>query len=167
MKDGLGSVLRWLGDLERTSGSYRQAAIYYREALQFNHEMGLPLAVAVTLHRLGQVALHEKKTREAHNLFLDSLKLHQKEGSRLGVVECLAGLAGTAVLQGKLEHAAKLFGAAEGILESINTTLVPADRLDWERNEKNLRAQLPHQALGLAWQMGRGISLDELINDTA
>jgi predicted ATPase/transcriptional regulator with XRE-family HTH domain len=165
MKDGLGSVLRWLGDLERISGSFGQAAIYYREALQFNHEMDLPLAVAVTLHRLGQVALHEKKIREAHNLFLDSLKLHQKEGSRLGIVECLAGLAGAAVSQGKLEPAAKLFGAAEGLLESINATLVPADRLDWERYENSLRTHLPQDILEHTWSMAKTTPLDNLIDE--
>jgi tetratricopeptide (TPR) repeat protein len=165
MKDGLGSVLRWLGDLERVSGSYEQAAADYREALQFNSEVGLPLAAATVLTRLGQVALHNGKASEAQSLFLDSLKLHYREGSRQGIVECLAGLAGVAVLQEEPEYAAKLFGAAEALLESIGASLWPAERLDWERDEKTLHAQLSCEELELAWQAGRMLPLERLLNE--
>jgi predicted ATPase/DNA-binding XRE family transcriptional regulator len=165
MKDGLGSVLRWLGDLERVSGSYEQAAVDYREALQFNSEVGLPPAVAATLNRIGRVALHDEKADEAQSLFLDSLKLHREEGGRQGIVECLAGLAGVAVLQKEPERAAKLFGAAEALLESVGALLAPADRLDWERDEKNLRSQLPGTVLESAWQMGRSIPLELLLDE--
>lgn len=165
MKDGLGSVLRWLGDLERVSGSYRQAALDYREALQFNNEVGLPLAVATTLHRLGQVASHDEEADEAQSLFLDSLKLHHQENSRQGIVECLAGLAGVAVLRRELVRAAEIFGAAEALLESIGNQLTPADRLDWERYEKRLRAQLPDNVFQSAWQRGKTTPVKQLLDE--
>ena len=117
IKDGIGSALRWLGDLERISGSYKQAAVDYREALQYNSEVDLPLAVAATLSRLGQIALHEEKADKAQSLFLDSLKMQNEGGNRYGIVECLTGLAGVAVLKKEPKHAARLFGAAQALLE--------------------------------------------------
>ena len=165
LKDGLGSVLRWLGDLERLTGSYEQAVRNYREALQFNNEVGLPLAVAVTLHRLGQVALQEGQITEARGLFLDSLKVHQKEGSKQGMVECLAGLAGTAVVQGRFELAALLFGAADGMLDSLRTMTGPADRQIWEHYENSLHMQLSQDVLERTWRLGKTTALDRLLDE--
>ena len=163
IKDGIESALRWLGDLERVSGSYEQAASDYREALQYNSEVDLPLAVAATLSRLGQIALHEENIYEAKSLFLDSLKMQNEGGNRYGTVECLVGLAGVAVFQKEFERAAKLFGAAQALLESLGIPLFPAERLDWERDEKNLRAQFPNDRLESAWKIGKTIPLDQVL----
>jgi len=163
VKDGIGSALRWLGDLERISGSYEQAASDYREALQYNSEAGLPLAVAATLSRLGQIALHEEKADEAQGLFLDGLKINNEGGNRFGIFECLAGLAGVAVLKKEPEHAARLFGAAQALLESINIPLFPAERLDWERDEVRLRALLPPDRLESAWGEGKSSPLEQVL----
>ena len=164
MKDGIGAALRWIGDLERISGSYEQAAINYHEALQCFSEVDLPLSVAGTLSRLGQIALHEEKVDEAQSLFLDSLKTQNEGGNRFGIVECLVGLAGVAVMQNEPEHAAKLFGAAEALLESIDTPLWPAERLDWKRDETILRTQLPRDTLRSNWEIGKTIPLEKVLD---
>lgn len=165
VKDGIGSALRWLGDLERISGSYEQAADDYREALQRNSEVNLPLAVAATLSRLGQIALHEEKVDEAQSLFLDSLKIQNEGGNRYGIVESLTGLTGVAVFQNEFDRAAKLFGAAQALLESLNMPLFPAERLDWERDEKSLRAKFPSDRLESAWKMGKTIPLVKVLDE--
>jgi predicted ATPase/transcriptional regulator with XRE-family HTH domain len=164
MKDGIGSAMRWLGDLERVSGSYEQAASDYREALQYNSEVNLPLAVAATLSRLGQIALHEEEVDEAQSLFLDALKMGYEGGNRYGNVECLVGLGGVAVLKKEPEQAAKLFGVAQALLESMDLPLLPADRLDWERDEKRLRAQLSQDVLESAWQDGKKSPLEQVLD---
>ena len=110
--------------------------------------------------------MQEGRIIEARDLFLDSLKVHQKEGSKQGMVECLAGLAGTAVVQGRLEIATQLFGAAEGICDSANTMLVPADRLVWEHYENSLHAQLPQDVFDHAWGLGKTTTLNCLLNET-
>ncbi len=165
MKDGIGSAMRWLGDLERVSGSYEQAASDYREALQYNSEVDLPLAVAASLSRLGQIALHKENTREARSLFLDALKMHHEGGNRYGIVECLVGLAGVAVLKKEPQHAARLFGAAQALLEEMGLPLFPADSLDWERDEKQLRTQLPHDLLEPAWSTGKTTPLEDILDE--
>lgn len=165
IKDGVGSALRWLGDLERVSGSYKQAARDYREALQYNSEVDLPLAVAATLSRLGQIALHEENFHEAQSLFLDSLKMQNEGGNRYGIVECLVGLAGVAVFQKEFERAAKLFGVAQALLKSLSMPLFPAERMDWERDEKSLRAELPGHIIELAWEEGMLLPLEQVLDE--
>ena len=164
MKDGIGSAMRWLGDLERVSGSYEQAASDYREALQYNSEVDLPLAVAATLSRLGQIALHEEEVDEAQSLFLDALKMNHEGGNRYGLVECLVGLAGVAVLKKEPEQAAKLFGAAQALLNSINIPLFPTERMDWERDEKRMRAQFPSDKLESALEQGKMAPLEQVLD---
>ena len=63
------------------------------------------------------------------------------------------------------EYAAKLFGAAQALLESMALPLFPAERLDWEREEKRLRAQLPSDKFESAWEEGKTISLEQFFDE--
>ncbi|MEK7324349.1 MAG: hypothetical protein AAB217_03720 [Chloroflexota bacterium] len=42
--------------------------------------------------------------------------------------------------------AARLFGAAEALLDAIGAPLAPADRAEWERDAAIVRAQLDEAA---------------------
>ena len=60
---------------------------------------------------------------------------------------------------------AKLFGAAEALLDSINARLGPADRLEWEHAEQSLRAQLTREIVESAWQMGWSAPLEQVLGE--
>jgi hypothetical protein len=116
------------------------------------------------LSRLGQIALHEEEVDEAQSLFLDALKMNHEGGNRYGLVECLVGLAGVAVLKKEPEQAAKLFGAAQALLNSINIPLFPTERMDWERDEKRMRAQFPSDKLESALEQGKMAPLEQVLD---
>jgi len=160
----LGRVLMHLGDLECISGSYRQAMLNYREALQVSSEVGMPLEIAGVVCKFGQVALHEEKASEARSIFLDNLEMQREIHNRYGMGNCLAGLAGVAVLGKEHERAAKLFGAAEALHESSGVLLPPDSASTWERDEKRLRAQLPHDLLESAWEEGKTSPLEQVLD---
>ena len=75
-------------------------------------------------------------------------------GDQHGLAECLEGLAGVAVAQGHLEHAARLLGAAEALREATGAPLSPRERVRYDRDVSIVRAGLGEAAFVAAWATG-------------
>jgi putative hemolysin len=69
----------------------------------------------------------------------EALETRARQGYANGVASDLAAIA-----------AARLFGAAEALLERSHTVLAPADLLAYERDVATLRARLPASELDAA-----------------
>jgi hypothetical protein len=67
----------------------------------------------------------------------------------------LEGLAAVAVRQGRLIAAARYFGAAEGVRDTIGTSLLPGFRAVRARFLSALEAEMSPAALAEAWEEGR------------
>jgi hypothetical protein len=77
---------------------------------------------------------------------------------------CLNGLAGLAVLHGDLVRAARLYGAVEGLAERFGLfSRDPALRVFDEQHQADLRERLDAAALGMAWQEGQRMSMEEAV----
>lgn len=72
-----------------------------------------------------------------------------------GIAACLEGLAAAAGAVGQLEQAARLFGAAEALRESLGASLPPAERADHDRQSAAVRAALGQPEFAAAWAQGR------------
>ncbi len=162
-KRTLAIVLNYLGELARAEGDYAAALSSYEESLMIGRELGGKLNTAVVLHNLGHVALHQGDAGQAVSLFTESLVLFQKQGDKPRIAWCLAGLAGVSAELRQPERAARLFGAAEGLLESMGARLDPADRIEYERNMAATHAQLGEAMWEIAWEEGRAMSMEQAI----
>ncbi len=60
-------------------------------------------------------------------------------------------------------RAARLFSAAEALLDAIGAHLEPADRVEFDRNVTAARAQLDEVAFAAAWAEGRTMNLEQAI----
>jgi tetratricopeptide (TPR) repeat protein len=158
IKEGSAEQLNRLGELARLAGDYRQAAVFYEESLELCRELRDKGGVASALHKLGYVARFQGDLPRALRLFGESLVLQRELGNKQGIAECLAGLAGVA---GQAEQAARLFGAAEALLEAIGAPLAPADRVEWERDVAAIRVQLEPTVFDAAWQAGRRLGPEQ------
>jgi predicted ATPase/DNA-binding SARP family transcriptional activator len=162
-KDGMARSLDRLGDLARCEGDDAHAEALYNESLAMFRQIGHKTFVGGTLHNLGYVALHRGEYPLAIARFCESLKLLQDLGDRKGMVECLMGLAGVAVGREHPERAARLFGAAEALRESVGAALWTANRIEYERNLAALRGQLDEDALADQWVHGRALTLEQAV----
>jgi DNA-binding CsgD family transcriptional regulator len=116
------------------------------------------------LRALGHVALiHHDDPGCALFQFRESLALERQFGTTPDLVACIVGLAGVAARVGDLAHAARLFGAAEALLDSLGATLQPGDRADQERLVAAARTRLPESDWSTAWAIGRALPLDAAI----
>jgi non-specific serine/threonine protein kinase len=116
-----------------------------------------------SLGSLGFVLLGQGEYGEAKALLAESLSLRRELGDQVGMVQCLAGLAGIANSVGQPERAARLFGAAEALRAASGARLSPADRVDYDHNLAAARGQLGESAFAAAWDEGRAMTLEEAI----
>jgi hypothetical protein len=79
------------------------------------------------------------------------------------MAECLLGLAGVAGATGQPERAARLFGAAETLLEQIGAPLQAADLADYERNLAAVRSRLTERRFTAARQDGHAMASEQAI----
>jgi non-specific serine/threonine protein kinase len=163
IREGLARSFNRLGDLARCQGDDDRAEALYLESLTLYQQIGLKPFIAGALHNLGYIAQHRKDYTQAMTHFHESLRLFQDIGDKKGVAECLMGLAGIIGNQGQLEPAARLFGAAEALRESVGAILWPANRIEYQRSLAALRAQLDEDALAAAWAEGRALSMENAI----
>jgi len=154
--NNLGEVARWQGD-------YDQAAVIYTESLQLHQDVGNKPEIPRLLHNLGYVALRLGDTAQAQTHFWHSLDLFRELGIARGVAEGLAGLAAVAAIEGQPERAARLWGAAEALHETIGTPTWPADGIEHDRYQKIVRTQLDERTFAAAWAAGRALTPEQVI----
>lgn len=135
-------VVNSLGEMARYRRRWEEARGHYERALAMARELGSDFRIALALHNLAYVALATDGPAGATDLFLQSLHHYELLQYPKGEAECLAGLAKVAVAEGQWERAARLCGAASGMLDALHSRLDTLDRADYERTLEVLERQL-------------------------
>jgi hypothetical protein len=65
---------------------------------------------------------------------------------------------------GDAARAARLFGAAQMLLQSLDAALDPSGSLGYDGNLANTRARLGEEAFANAWQEGRMLTLEQAMS---
>jgi non-specific serine/threonine protein kinase len=143
-------------DLERAAALAEEAAALCRESAD---RTLLPLP----LNNLGWVALLGGDLERAEALHKESLALSRELGGSMGTLVFLEGLACDAGAKEEAERAARLFGAAEALRETMALPLESALRALEEPYLLGARSQLKESAWTEAWEEGRGMSMEAAI----
>lgn len=159
---GLAWSLTALGGAMLLRGEYDQARRYLEEAELLFERSGNTNYLAYVRRRLGQVALHQGELERATVLCKDSLHLNLEISSRRGVAANLATFASVARARGQPLVAARLFGAANALLDELDERLSPVDEAEMESNRAEARAELGVAAFDAAFDKGRAQSLDSI-----
>ncbi len=159
----LACILTALGESERYLGHYERAIELQEESLSLSREVGDQQLIALSLTNLGLVASAQNDYLRARELLRQSLGLYWKNGEKRLLAECIEELAKAVHHQGQPKRAARLFGAAEILRESINHPLPPPERADYERSVAAVRAGLTQAAFQVTWAEGRAMTLEEAI----
>jgi hypothetical protein len=75
----------------------------------------------------------------------------------------LEGIAGVAVEGGRMDRAARLFGAADAVRSKIGTPLPPLHRAACERHGAAARAALGEEQFEQQWEQGRVLTVQEAV----
>jgi predicted ATPase/DNA-binding XRE family transcriptional regulator len=156
----IASSLLHLGEVARCCGDYEEAGRSYEAALELYRQLGGKDGIASSLHNLGHVRSRSGDYASAVDCFTRGLLLFVELGDKLSIIECVAGLAGVYAATGKPKIAARLLGASEAALESLNTGLDPADQIEFERNVDLARSQVGPDLFASLWAEGRALEID-------
>jgi len=173
-KPGIAIMLDLLGGIAYTQGHYEEAKARVGESQLLWQDLGSKSDVAWARYFLGYLALRQGDLPQAATLLTDSLVIHQELDARQDVARCLAGLAELAGAARRPERAARLSGATQALLISLDTRLEAAnqDRYEripaatqagFERYVATLRAELGDPTFKTAWVEGQAMTLDEAV----
>lgn len=161
--DGVSVALANLGDLQRIQGEYAQAEQYYTKSLKMSRDYGMKADVVFILYDLGLLALQQKNYPEALRYFIEYFETSRPVHGEKSAPRFFIGLAAVAAETNQPEHAAKLFGAAHGLLDAANNRILPFDRAELFRHIQIAKDQLGLAVFDAIASEGRSMELDHVL----
>ena len=164
-KWGAAIELGFLAVAWRDQGDHERAKRLAERGLALSREVGERQAISVALNTLATLAQAERDHERARELFEEGLTVSAELGNESDVVHCLEGLASIAGAEGSIVRAARLWGAAEALLEEIEVgvhTYVP-DRSLHQSQVAAARAQLEEAEWTAAWAEGLAMTSERAI----
>ena len=142
-------------------GDVAQAESLFRESVALARELGDKGHLAEAVRARGIAARHQMDYGRAQALLAESLALARDLGNKESIAESLNGLAGLAAAQDQPDRAARLFGTAEVLYESIGLPIPPIYRAEYDRNVAATRDHLGEAAFAMAWAEGRALRQEQ------
>ena len=135
------------------------------EALVLFRELGDLRDCAICLNAMGIAATLRKDIGRAKEYFEDDLRILRQLEDKTGIVYGLIGMGGVAAHRGQDARAARLFGAADALRETIGLRLTPlaTTRYNYEVFLATARGGLGETGFDTAFSEGRNMSSEEAI----
>ena len=156
-------ALNYMGDLARCERNYQQAQIAYDESISLLRKIDAVRDLASALHNLGHAYLHLGDIEQAKALFNESIALHQEQGNRPGMAECLLGFSALVITADLPAAGARLLAAAAELGGRQITFEWAATRLEYEHYLERARAGLSETTFQVAQATGRTFSLEQAV----
>ncbi|MEO6589075.1 MAG: alpha/beta fold hydrolase [Pyrinomonadaceae bacterium] len=160
----VGVALMGLGELSRLERKNAEARLFYEEIVTEARKGGDTFNLLYALFNLGSVSCMEGDSETSHAQFAESLLLGKDLGSMRAVADCLDGFGCVSAINSKAEKAAKLYGAAEALRESVGFEIQTADRIFRDHFIKITKNLIGENAFLEFKTAGRNISMDDAVN---
>jgi predicted ATPase len=165
-RDGTASCLNDLGMLELDRGQHMRAQKVFEETLALCRELDNRYGLSFVLNNLSLVALAEGAYERVPPLLRESLSLARELGSREKIGCVLETLASLASARDDARTAARLFGAAEALRDTIGVPMSNPEQAMHDRYLERARALIGDDAWQAAVADGRATPLEPLIERT-
>jgi non-specific serine/threonine protein kinase len=162
-KAGLAYALQGLGCVEVGRRDFERAVELHEESLALAREAGDNFGIMLALGLGALVAAYRGEHERARTLCAEGLEAVRPTGSIHGVSFMLQILAVSASSEGRPARAARLWGAAAALGETIGTILQPIERRDYGPYIDAARARLGEAAWEAALEEGRRMTQEEAV----
>lgn len=155
----------WLGTALLLQGKKKEAAVGFEQGLQIARQLGYLPGIYNALFNLAQLALALQNFSLAQEQFRESLVISEQMGDWANVAYCLDGLATIAGATGQADLAARLFGAAQSLLDAIGVpvwTFYKPDQVLYEQVTAQVKAQLGIEKYELLHAEGQHAPLEQM-----
>ena len=160
---GVASVLSNLGDAALHQGDYTRATALLEESLTLSRRLGDRRSSAIALINLGDTARRRGDAVQARARYVESLTLSRAMGDKWLAAYNLEGLAAVSHTRGQAERAARLWGTAAALRETIGAPMAQTERDSYERGVAAVRATLGDTQYEAAWAVGHAMPLEQAI----
>jgi predicted ATPase/class 3 adenylate cyclase/DNA-binding CsgD family transcriptional regulator len=161
-KDGMSWILSRLGEVFLQQGDTVKSRSLLEESVVLSREIG-KRNFAWPLFVLGKVAESQGDYAAARARYEESVALGREVGDNLSIPFYLEGLAGMVAIQGDPAWAARLWGMAECLRETMGTPLPPVYHADYQRSVAVARTHLGKQAFAAAWDERRSMTPEQAL----
>jgi ATP/maltotriose-dependent transcriptional regulator MalT len=159
---GIAFSLADQGNMALKEGDLGAAQSLYEESLRISRELGNKVSIAIALNNLGKIAREQGDTRAAWALHRESLTTRLELGDKGGYPWSLEAFARLAA-SGDPERAARWWGAAEALRESLGLPLPPNEREEYDRYRSAAREALGEEPFAIAWAEGRAMTPEQAV----
>jgi DNA-binding CsgD family transcriptional regulator len=153
--NNLGLVAAEQRDLARSRALLEEALRIYR---RIGNERGMAIALCNLGHRIARI----DGPAAAISCYREALPLFHAIGDKAGVAWGLQALAETAS-EGAPATAARLYGGAEAVRETIGWSFSTRERVAYEQAVGMLLARMPPAAFEEEWAAGRATPIEQLL----
>jgi tetratricopeptide (TPR) repeat protein len=160
---GVGWALCYLGEIQRQQGDYTRAVELFEESLAVFQDLQDKYGISYQLWYLANTVRDRRNYLQAKQLYRESLHIRHALMDKHGIADCFEGLAEVAVADGQPVWAARLFGAAHWLRETIGTPLDTVGRSAQDRAVANARTALGEAAFAAALTEGEAMELDDAV----
>ena len=158
-----GGPLFILADIAVSSGDYERAQRLYDESIEVHRQASESWGLGIQLVAAAAMRLLREEHRAARAQVSEALSLFQELEDSRGIAYSLEVLAGLQAAGGHHDSAARLWAAAEALLEPMRAVLPPNMRLVRERYLGTVQASLGDVRFELARAEGRAMPVAEAI----
>jgi hypothetical protein len=135
----------------------------YRESHSLALEGGNRLYAAIAMEGLAALTRLHGDEGVAQTRYREALLLYRSVGDKQGIASCLSGLAAVAAGEGRAGDAAALLGAASQVCDTLDELVLP----DLADAVASLRSTMGDQAFDAAWESGRAMPIDQVMDQIA
>jgi len=156
--------LALLGLMHLEQGNLEAARTMLEDCVVIIKQTGMETDTVFSILGLARLSALQGDAASARRLYQESLTLlFESNVQKEGIADSLESLAALEVGQGAPRHAARLWGAAEALRESIGALMHPVQRARYEQALAYARATLGEQAFRSAWAEGRSMTPEQAL----
>ncbi|MEO5887807.1 MAG: tetratricopeptide repeat protein [Anaerolineales bacterium] len=153
-----------LGDLCRRQGDYVQAEQLFEKSLSASRDLGRNASVSINLYLLSMLSLHQNDYSSASVRFREYFDFAHVTEEKISLCRFFAGVAAVAGGTKQPERCAKLFGAAQVMIESISDFSMEAfDHAEFDRHIQIARDQLGSTTFNMLSNEGHTMTIEQTI----
>ena len=160
---GILLALNNMGNVAREQEDYEVAKSLFEESLVIGRQTGNKYGIALSLGSMGTVDWYQHNYEQATIRLQEGLSLHYELGDKPGMFHCLETLGKVAASQGRVERAARLWGATASLREVTGSPLPPGERADHESSVAAAREKIGVGTFDAAWAEGHRMPMEEIV----
>ena len=164
-RNTLGYLLILEGIIAASHRDWEQSVALHEESLGLFREIDDTQGIVTCEGHLGLLAAIQGDNERALRLLREALRQGWEADAKVIIQTTLHGLAGVAGSLGQPLHAARLWGAAEGMEEAYGVYRAPVTLqiTDYENRLAAARAQVDEETWSRAWEEGKAMPLGRAI----